>query len=332
MMRLINKELESTVSTPFLIKIFCYTRGFLSESYLIYNFKDNHPSDYLSDKARYIKTPFIDYNFGYLIDNKLLFDLYSSNTIKALGLLTSGLLFTRNDVQNAVEEINNYLNSDSGLVIKPIKGGGGFGIIFLERDNNQIIINGCVASINKLEPILSSTNGFMLYKQFKQQGFSQKIYPYSLNTIRILTMIDPISKQPFIPIAVHRFGTKASGNLDNWSNGGLSACIDIESGEMGKAIAYPRKGKLEWYTTHPQTGEKINGIVVPNWHKIKEMILNEAQKISMIPYVGWDVVLSGDQILILEANTNSDVNLLQVHKPLLAINGVKDFFKYHKVL
>lgn len=332
LLRLIGKERKSVVSTTLSQKIYCYRRGFLSESSIIYNFKENNSQHFLSDYARFTKTPFLNIDFGYLIDNKFLFDLYFSNTIKSLGLISSGTLFANDDVKPLIPEVFNLLNVGKSLVIKPLGGGGGFGILFISLDKDRLIVNGKASSDIDLLSKLSSTKGYILYEHFNQWGFSHKFYPSSLNTLRVVTMIDPNTKQPFIPTAVHRFGTQQSGNVDNWSNGGLSANIDIETGFMGKAVAYPTKGRLEWHSAHPDSGEQIEGIQIPAWSRVKEMILKNATKISMIPYVGWDVVISNDEIFILEANTNSDVNLLQVHRPLLSIPRVKEFFTNHRII
>ncbi|MBS4014231.1 MAG: hypothetical protein KGZ97_10825 [Bacteroidetes bacterium] len=331
-LRLIRKERKSSVSTSFWQKVFCYSRGFLSESYVIYNFKENNHKDYLSDYRRFVKTPFINTNFGYLIDNKFIFDLYFSNTIKSLGLINSGLLFAKDEVKPLTTAINELLSKGCSLVIKPLGGGGGFGILFLKSTPSGNYINDESYSDESLRSKLKDPKGYILYNHFNQLGFSNSFYPQALNTLRVVTMINPKTQEPFIPIAVHRFGTFKSGNVDNWSSGGLSAGIDVDTGKMGKAVAYLRKDKLEWQSVHPDTGKQIEGVVIPNWLKVKEIILQTARKTSMIPYVGWDVVLSNDDVFILEANTNSDVNLLQVHKPLLTIPGVREFFKSKGVL
>ena len=330
--RLLNRERKSVVSTTLSQKIHCYSRGFLSESSIIYNFKVNNSKYYLTDYARYTKAPFLNIDFGYLIDNKFLFDLYFSNTIKGLGLICSGVFYGNDDAKPVLPVIYNLLRSGKSLVIKPLAGGGGFGILFVSVNKDRLIVNGKASNDIELLTELNSSKGYILYNHFNQKGFSHLFYPPSLNTLRVVTMIDPKTKQPFIPIAVHRFGTKQSGNVDNWSNGGLSANINIETGFMGKAVAYPVKGKLEWHSVHPDSRAQIEGIQIPVWNRVKEMVLSSANKISMIPYIGWDVVISDNDIYILEANTNSDVNLLQVHKPLLLINGVTEFFNYHKVL
>jgi len=71
---------------------------------------------------------------------------------------------------------------------------------------------------------------------------------------------------------------------------------------------------------------------MPNWDLIKNEILNAASKIPFIHYIGWDVVITDDGYKVIEANNYSDVNLLQVHQPLLRDDRVLEFFKYHGII
>ena len=99
-------------------------------------------------------------------------------------------------------------------------------------------------------------------------------------------MIDPIHNNAFIPIAVYRIGTKQSSPADNWTQGGISALIDIETGRIRKGVIYPRNGKKVFLEKHPETGARIEGQLIPNWNKIKEKILNASNKHKYIKYIG----------------------------------------------
>src|SRR5699024_4774832 len=105
---------------------------------------------------------------------------------------------------------------------------------------------------------------------------------------------------------------------DNWTQGGLSCWVDVETGVLGKGARHPKvSGKLEWFEKHPDTDAQIEGSVIPNWDKIKNDLLNAVNKSEHLTYVGWDVVIIDDGFRIIEGNSMPDVNLLQVHKPLL---------------
>ena len=50
-------------------------------------------------------------------------------------------------------------------------------------------------------------------------------------------MIDPDDGRAFPAAAVHRFGTRRSRSVDNWSRGGLSCWIDIRTGTLGPGVS-----------------------------------------------------------------------------------------------
>jgi hypothetical protein len=214
-----------------------------------------------------------------------------------------------------------------------MKGAGGTGLfIFHKINDNEYIIRDRSISLHDLMKKFNQINESLIYRRFEQEGTIGKIYPGSLNTLRILTMIDPETESSFIAVAVLRFGTSKSNDVDNWSQGGINTKVDIETGIMGKAAQYPYSGKMIWFKKHPDTGEQINGVKVPNWNEVKNMILDYANQFSFIPYIGWDVVVSGNQVLILEANTNSGIKFLQLHKPLLKDIRIQKFYNYHKII
>lgn len=128
----------------------------------------------------------------------------------------------------------------------------------------------------------------------------------------------------FIPIAVYRIGTKQSSPADNWTQGGISALIDIETGRIGKGVIYPRNGKKYFLKNIRKLVQELKGNLIPNWDKIKEL-LNASNKNKYIKYIGWDVVITDEGIKVIEGNC-SDMNLLQVHKPILGDVRVRSFF------
>lgn len=335
--RLFRKEHKVKFSVPLEKKMLCYTHGFLSENSIIYNLSLQNHNLYVSDIQRFNKCSMIDLNYSFILDNKYIFEKFFStecNLIKSDFVIIDGLIIPtsyRFEIK-CMDDIIPILNSEHTLIIKPITGGGGFNIHKIEFNAGKYLIDNVSIDIKSLTRQLQKLNHYLVSEEFHQKGFSNTIFPASLNTIRILTMYDSNAQESFIAAAVHRFGTMMSGFVDNWSNGGICAKVDIESGILSKAVSYPQKGKLIWHETHPDTGKKIEGQVVPNWEKVKKTVLKLANKHFYLPYVGWDVVLSDNETYILEANSNSDVNLLQVHTPLLSDIRVREFYKYHKVI
>ena len=73
-------------------------------------------------------------------------------------------------------------------------------------------------------------------------------------------------------------------------------------------------------------------MVVPNWDNVKKSIVDIANSFDFLNYVGWDLVVTNEGIKIIEGNNYSDVNILQIHKPLLVDERVKKFYKYYGIL
>lgn len=332
---LYKKDKNRQFSLDLKSKIFSWKNGFLPESAIIYDFKENSPINYLSDLTRATKTNKINKENSIIIDNKLLFAINFKNDKIVLPLFylnENSILDLKKRKKIEIRDLTDYLSQGSEYVIKPEGGGGGYGIYFLRNTNSVWYLNDEKKEEHQIIKLLNQLNKTLIYNRIRQTGIASNIFPNSLNTIRLLTMIDPVSKNPFIASAVFRCGTSKTNGVDNWSSGGLSSNIDIESGIMSKAVAFPNKGKLEWMQNHPDTGFKIEGFKIHNWKTIKKEILSLSKKHFYIPYIGWDIISTKGNYLILEANSNSDVNLLQVHKPLFINDKVKRFYKHHNVI
>lgn len=153
-----------------------------------------------------------------------------------------------------------------------------------------------------------------------------------MNTIRILTALSTDGKIEFVS-AVFRSGANNNVRVDNWSNGGLSCNINLITGVLGKGVTFPdRSGRLVWHSTHPNSGFKLENFVIPMWDKIISDIEQLAQSLIFLPYIGWDIVPMENNYLILEANSNSDLNLLQVHGSLLRTERIRQFYSSHKLI
>ena len=218
------------------------------------------------------------------------------------------------------------------MVLKPTNGGGGTGVMILSLVNNEFTVNGKRSELAGLDELIKNLNNYFISEFIIQGEYGNEFFPNTINTIRVLTMIDPETKKPFIPIAVQRMGCNNSQPTDNWSQGGFCAEIDLETGELSAALTFPKNRRVEWFDKHPETGAQIKGLIVPKWKEIKEGILNVVEKHPHLIYVGWDVVTTEDGYMILEGNNCSDVNLLQIHTPLLTIPRAKNFYKYHNII
>lgn len=309
--------------------------GFSSDKYYLYNFNSNNPKEYLSDcsssLARFINQP-----YDVILNNKLIFEKVLSQYIdvpKNFGFIKNSRVFPlMADLPlDRAESIIN-LCQDQALVIKPIDGAQGQGIGIMQIIDGQIVLNGIPMGQEEFTAYIKGLDNYIISQYIKQGAFPSSLYPGSVNTMRILMMVDPISNEPFIAAAAHRIGGKSSMGIDNFSQGGFSANIDLDTGRLGMAACRGDRGQLDWHENHPDTGSQIKGSLIPNWDQIKEKLVFVMKKLPYIRYIGWDVLLTDDGITIIEGNNTPIPRMLQIHEPLLSKPRVKDFYSYYGVV
>ena len=320
-----------------------WRKGFLSRSVIVYDLENNDPSLYVNDVQRYTRTkrmvsPFLQE----VLDNKFSFFLLVNNlglksdVVPLLGLHSRGRVhrFPSAERIPLEEFLRTTLEAEPRVFVKPLRGAEAKGVRSLRRAESGYRMDGNPASLEEIRNWVEGFNKPLLFERaVAQHEFQAAINPHATNTLRVLTMPDLASdEEPFIVAAAHRFGTERSGHVDNWVKGGLSAAIDVESGSLSQAAQLPDENTLDWFTHHPDTGTQIEGAQVPFWEETKELILDAARRLSFMEYIGWDIIISPTGPVILEANINSGMNVLQVHGPLLADPRVKAYYAKRGVI
>lgn len=98
---------------------------------------------------------------------------------------------------------------------------------------------------------------------------------------------------------------------DNFWRGNLLAAIDIETGAVTRVI----KGKgpeLTEVTEHPDTGETLVGAVVPHFEALRELVVRYAAIAPKVRFQGWDVAICEQGPVVLELNTGSAFDIVQL--------------------
>lgn len=164
-------------------------------------------------------------------------------------------------------------------IIKPLSLSCGEGIEIIKLKENKEYFNQI-----KKRPLLEEvvTNHHLI----------NEIYPYSVNTIRIVTL------NHHILFAFLRMGNK-NNVVDNFNHEGITAKIDLEAG----VIVTPgtdKKGNV--YLKHPMTNKDIKGFKIPFWNEIKNLAIRLSYIVPEIGYVGWDIGVGEDKLYLIEGN------------------------------
>ena len=121
----------------------------------------------------------------------------------------------------------------------------------------------------------------------EQAAYARTIFPDSTNTLRILTLRDETSHESFVAAVTHRFGLSRTTPIDNWhkGTGGICASVDVETSSLGQAVTVSSDNQLVWHSSHPETGELIEGVEIPGLINCLEGLLEAANHFPFCPRI-----------------------------------------------
>ena len=72
---------------------------------------------------------------------------------------------------------------------------------------------------------------------------------------------------------------------------------------------------------HPDTTAPIKGAKLPYWKEMTELALSAHKHFQMPIFIGWDIALTHEGPLVVEANTTWSVDLIQMshNQPIMDI-------------
>ena len=332
--RSVLRELKSKSGLTWKHRLGAWKSGFTSSSWDIYNLAENDPDLYLPDLPLALKGYRINGFFNPIVGDKLVLSrMLAAHHIPhptVVSVIVDGQLF-ENDAPfepDMLRALSRTLDRYPRQIFRPTWSGGGRGVFLLCRDAAGLQLNGKAVKLEEVCALLSRLDRYLSTEFQEQAKYAKKIYPASTNTLRVLSLWDIKRGEPFIAAICHRFGSSRSAPLDNWhqGRGGLCASVDAESATLGMAATLSADKQMLWLSSHPETGEPIEGVVIPGLNNCIEGLLNAAGKFPFCPCIGWDVALTGDGFSILEANPRPSMKVWQIHTPLLANPRTREFF------
>lgn len=100
-------------------------------------------------------------------------------------------------------------------------------------------------------------------------------------------------------------------DADNFAQGGLASPVDA-SGQLGPARRKEAVATSPDIHRHPDTNEMITGMGLPYFGESLELAKRAHRSFSRIPFVGWDIVATPDQAIVVEGNPVWCVELAQI--------------------
>ena len=184
--------------------------------------------------------------------------------------------------------LDSFLRSHLDFIFKPDSNASGRGIEIIHSKSYE-------ESVNLLKTMMADRRGsFVLEELIPQNPLMGRFHPSSVNSLRIRTFRFD-DRVEILPSNM-RIG-QGSSVVDNTGQGGISAAID-ESGCIFTAC--DEAGIL--YETHPDSGERIIGEIVPCWEEAISFAKRLALVVPSVRYVGWDLALTDSGWVMIEGN------------------------------
>lgn len=220
----------------------------------------------------------------------------------------------------------------SNFIVKAIDGAGGKKVLVIKRHEKNYFVNNKLYNRVELTELILSLNRYIIQEFVVQNNKISKLYDKSTNTLRVLTVREGQSNKIKLIGSLLRVGNDDSKPVDNFSSGGYSFIVDSKTGIVGEGRRYNNKNKtIEVCNTHPDSKSNINGFLIPHYQIIINKLIKTHLSLPEINMIAWDVVVTEKDYKIIEVNNTTDVDVFQIHGPILDTKEFRDFIKYHKL-
>ena len=268
-------------------------------------------SGFISNLHREEHLRLVNRHYGYLLDNKVLF----AHVMSALDLPTPAVFASFHKgswswIGDGRKALDDVLAAGGRFVIKPTLG----------KKGEAVRICRSASDMAKQRGVDAIATAFVT-----QADYAAKIFPKSLNTIRVLMLRDG-GGQAFLAAATHRFGTLASAPVDNFSSNGIVANVHRASGRLEHAIALGEGNQVQKLCHHPETGAAIAGTQVQDWPAVQGLVERLGAAFPYLIYVGWDIAMTPDGPIVIEGNSHPSLRFFQFYGHLLDDPALNGFF------
>ena len=190
------------------------------------------------------------------------------------------------------------LAGDCGKVVyKPNCKGQGTGVRVLGTATEQV----------RAETLayLRANPGGIVEEYIQQHPTLAQLNPGAVSIVRFYTVTAPSGTYLFAPVLT----AAIEKDISNGCQDALTAMIDIRTGVV-ITDAVDQNNCID-YAAHPVTGVAFPGLQLPFWDETIDMMRRAVPLASKISNIGWDVTMTADGPLIIEANTIPGFNTAQ---------------------
>jgi glutathione synthase/RimK-type ligase-like ATP-grasp enzyme len=290
--RKIARENGKTSAGVFFDMIFCglrYGAGYVD--YKIFDFVRLSPKQRKTFVTRGINNEFIrklnnkaDY---YKFENKTVFNSIFEKYIGRDWVCLKDI---------TADEFAGFLERNPVVIAKPVDSICGKGITKISVTEST--------DITGLYGELIKNNQLLAEEYIVQHEALSKLHPHSVNTLRFMTIANPDK----VHVMFRALRVGCGGNVvDNFNAGGMFVLLNADGVVVSDAI----NKNTDMFAVHPTTQVAFKGYEIPLFKEAEEMVKEAARLVPGIRYVSWDVAVTVNRPVFVEANHNPGYDLLQ---------------------
>lgn len=195
------------------------------------------------------------------------------------------------------------------LFFKPASGNIGHGIRFVKvisSERLEVRGDGEMSSEQFFESLAGSHHGregvndvYLVEERLIQHSWLDRFTTDCAQTMRVVLYITQTGQFEVL-MSILKIGVSGKF-VDNVGTTGLAAPV-FEQGRLGRA-GQPRNGVVHRFDNHPETSARITGEVVPFYDDVIDMAKKAHSLIPQLRSLGWDIAITNDGPVVLEANT-----------------------------
>lgn len=261
---------------------------------------------------------------SHLVNNKLLFE----SVLRGLGIRTTRTqaIFcspTKHPslgsvlLLHSLSDLSKYLaRANFPIFAKPLTSSQSLGIVGIagldESESQLFLTNGNAMALSDFHDQISQRyqySGYAFQEMVEMHPDLKEFTNGAVGTFRIVTTTTPDGIS--VLYAAWKIPGKGSMADNFWREGNLLANVDVGSGEV---LRCQKSAGIDaqLIDSSPESGRKIIGLKIPLWEHVKKMTLEVASLLPGERVLGFDVAISPDGPILIEANTNPDHGIYQI--------------------
>lgn len=205
-------------------------------------------------------------------------------------------------------------------VAKPIDGGHGRGVVIFDLAEGGFRgLEDRVKDFDRFFGLLKdrkcSSVGYLIQEFVCPHPQLKSVMPGpGLGTFRVVTFLVG-EDEVRIPFAVLKIpvGDSVTDNFDTGYSGNWVCPVDVETGTLGNAVGKTVSVRVfAEIDMRPDTGAVFRHVTAPLWREVRATVTRSARAFSPLRTIGWDIAVTKDGPIIIEANWDWGDNIIEV--------------------